>query len=147
MRSGNSVVGVIFLLEVCLLLGGSVRSGCFHTGLSICTGLAMEPEILLVVDRGISMFAEVVDARLSTSNCGAKKKMGCSEGEIMLMIMGEGEAKRGCGAVSGKFQVVHKAVERFFVLTVKVPCGGWEAHGMTEFLACKGLATVAEGTV
>ena len=125
------VVGVIFLLEGCLVLSRIVSWGCVHTWLRCGTGFSMEPEVFFVVDWGVSVVTKMGDARLSTGNGGTKEKVSRSESEVVLVIAGEGEAEGCCGAVCRKVHMMDKTTVRFFVLTVKVGCGVGEAHGMT----------------
>ena len=69
------VIVVVFLLEGCLFQGRIVSWGCFHAWLSGGTCFAVEPEVLLIVDRGVGVITKMGDARLSTGNGGPKEKM------------------------------------------------------------------------
>lgn len=73
--------------------------------------------------------------------------MGGGEGEVMLVITGEGEAERCSSTVGGEIHVVDEATERFLVRTVKVGSSGWKAHCVTEFLAGEGLTVVAKSAI
>ena len=50
---------------------------------------------------------------MSTGDCCMKEEMGCSEGKIVLVITGEGEAEGRSCTVRGELNVMNKATVWF----------------------------------